>query len=61
MTNPFEKKPSAPASAKLTHISARLTSEQFKVVRQFGVRNGRTTQQMILAALAMMIEDFPPT
>lgn len=61
MANPFEKKPSSMAAPQtnMTHISARLSSKQLKVFRQFGVRNDKTAQQMILSALAAMIPDFP--
>ena len=57
-TNPFVKNLPDVASPKMTHISARLTAEQMKAFRQFGVRNGKTAQQIIVDALAASIEGF---
>ena len=59
MANPFEKKLSDAASPKMTHISARLTSEQMRAFRQFGVRNGKTAQQIIMEALSAIVPEFP--
>ena len=57
--NPFEKNLPDAVSPKMTHISARLTSEQMEAFRQFGVRNGKTAQQIIVDALAAAVPEFP--
>lgn len=56
-TNPFSPPPS-PINTKSKQATVRLTNGQDRLLRQHRVRAGLTTQQIVIAALANVIEGF---
>ena len=50
--------PTQPAQAKTRQINVRLTEHQDRLLKQYCVRHGLSTNTVVLAALCAMIQGF---
>ena len=50
-----------PPQTKTRQVNIRITAEQDRVLKQYCVRHGHSTNTVVLAALCAMIEGFEAT